>query len=119
MHEYVFPGRILASRCHVIGHDIENESHTALPKIGYQPCQILFRAQLRIQPGRIGYIVSVSAACSGLKQGRTMDVTDAQPAQVGDQRAGVGEGEARVQLKPIGGEDLRHRITVAPRDAAA
>jgi len=48
-----------------------------------------------------------------------MDMADAKSAQVGNQRAGSGEGKSGVKLKAVGGSDEDHVLTEAARTGAA
>ena len=48
-----------------------------------------------------------------------MEMADAEASQIGNERARVGEGESAMELEPVGGQDVRHRLTAAPRGAAA
>jgi hypothetical protein len=117
--EDVLPGGILVRGRHVVGHDVEHEPHPLLRQRLVQRGQVGLGAELGVEHGGIDHVVAVGAALPGAEQRRAVEMADAQAPQVGNERARGGEGEAAVKLEPVGGQDLRHRLTAAPRVAAA
>ena len=53
-------------------------------------------------PRRVDHVVAVGRARAGLQRRRQVQVADPQVAQVGHELAGVGEGQVRPELEPVG-----------------
>ena len=119
VREHVVPGGVLARCGHVVGHDVEHDPHAARRQLRVQRLEVGLGAELGIEARRVHHVVAVRAAPPSLEHGRAVDVADAEPAQVGDELAGRGEGKAGVELQPVGGADLGHAITAAARSGAA
>ena len=65
------------------------------------------RADLGVELRVIGDVVTVVAARRGLQIGRSVAVGDAKLGKIGDDRGGISEGEAGMELEAIGRP--RHR----------
>ena len=117
--ENVVPGGVLAGGGHVIGDDVQHDPHAVRRERRVQRFQIRLGAELRINKVRVHHVVPVRASPAGTQDRRAVDVADAEPAQVRNEGARRGEGEAGVQLQAIGGTDRGHPISAAARDAAA
>ena len=81
--QHVQPPAVVASHHpHVIGHDVENVSHTMLAQSRHELFEIFCASNLRIQQVVIDDVVSMSASwtCSEIRRGITM--RDAQGGQV-------------------------------------
>ena len=84
-----------------------------------QRLQLRLGAELGIEGGGIDDVVAVGAAPAGPQHRRAVEMADAEPAQVGDELADPGQRKAGVELQPVGGTELGHRLNAAPRSAAA
>ena len=103
----------------MIGDDVEHDPHAVRRERRVQRLQVGLGAELGIDDGGVHHVVAVRAAPAGTQHRRAVDVADAEPAQVGNERARRGEGKAGVELQPVGGADLGHPINAAARGAAA
>src|ERR1700686_1760535 len=72
------PGVIAAHNAHVIGNDVENQSHAAVMQGGHKMVEFFSRANLRIKRVVIDDIVSVHAAGTSLQAWRDVAVADAE-----------------------------------------
>ena len=99
------PGIVGAAHCHMVRHDIEDEPHALRLQGGGERSKFALRADLRVQPVVIDDVVAMSRAGARFHQRRGIDVADAEPREIGNQRGGVAEGEALVKLQPVGCAD--------------
>ncbi len=88
---------------HVVGNDVENQTHSRFVGGRGQPAQLGLAAEIRGHPGGIDHVIAVRGPGSGLQRWRQVQVRDAQVAQIGDQLPRGGEAEIRRELKPVGG----------------
>ena len=67
--QYAAPPGVGVADGHVVGYDIENQTHAFCPQGSYQPLQGCLTAELRVDPGRVDHIVTVHGAGPGPCQG--------------------------------------------------
>ena len=102
------PGVAVAADRHVVGDDVQDQTHAVRVQRIHQPAQRLFTAQFRVDAGRVQHVVTVQRAGSGGEQWRGIDMADAQRGEVGHPPSGVVQGEAPVELQAQGGEQRTH-----------
>jgi hypothetical protein len=105
VRQHVLPAPVLDRGRHVIGHDVEHQTHPPLVQGGHQTLERRLVAQLGVQDAGIHDVVAVLAAGTGPENGRAVDVGDAEAVEVGDEIAGAGQRKAAVELEPVGRED--------------
>ena len=88
---------------HVVGHDVEHLTEVVAGQLCGEPAVAVGAAELAVQPAVVDDVVAVGAAGRGLQHRRAVQVADAKLGQVAGDGRGVVEGEARVQLHPVGG----------------
>ena len=99
-------GRVAPQRLderHVVGDDVDDHPHAAGVRGVRQAGEPLATAELGADPGVVEHVVAVLGAGHRGEHGREVEVADAEGLHVGQDRLGVGEGEAGVQLHPVGG----------------
>ena len=101
MREDVVPIRVLSADAHVIGNDVDDESHRSRVQILGQGAQVGFGTELRVDACRIDDVVAVHTSLSGGDDGRTIEMRHAEPRQVVDLRPRVGKGERMVHLHAV------------------
>ena len=103
--QHVPQGVVVPDRCgdrHVIGHHVDDDADALLVGCLRQPPEGLLPAALLGDAGVIHDVIAVGGTGGGLQDRGTEQVRDAQRVQVGHPRRGVIEGEAAVQLHPVG-----------------
>ncbi len=96
---------------HVVGHDVEHEAEPGGGDLLRQREPALLTTQLGAGAGRVHDVVAVRGTRCGVQDRRRVEGADAEPREVVHHLGGVGEGEARPQLEPVGrrrGERLGH-----------
>ncbi|PAV65983.1 hypothetical protein WR25_27209 [Diploscapter pachys] len=92
-----------ASDAHMVGDDIDDQPHVARLERGDEAAEGVLAAEFRIDRRGVDDVVAVHRpGCRGGDR-RGVDVADAEPVEIGDQRLGVGECEALMELQAIGG----------------
>ncbi len=80
--------------------------------------QIGFGAELGIELAEVAGVVAMRAAGLCFEQGRGVNVTNTQFAEIRHQRVGIMEGEAAMKLQPIccarNGGNRAHPFTLKP-----
>ncbi len=76
------PGVVGTAHGHVVGHRVEDQPHAMLAQGGNQALQRGLAAQLRVDAGRIDYVVAMARASAGLEDGRGIQVADAQLGEI-------------------------------------
>ncbi len=99
------PGVAAGGHAHVVRHDVDDLAQAEPPLLRDEPRVRRFAAELGVEPLRIDDVVAVRAAGRCRRDRREVDVRDAEVAEVGEDGGGVVEGEAGVQLEPVGGGD--------------
>ena len=84
------PGIFHACR-HVVGHDVEDESHATLLEFALEMLKVFFRAQFRINPRGVGDVVAVAAALPAAQNRRQINVRDTQIVEVIQDLGRIGE----------------------------
>src|SRR5207248_7814582 len=69
-------------------------------------------------PAGIDDVVAVRRPPPRLEYGREVEVTDAELAQIGNERARLCEAEVRRQLQPVGAQHQSRRKTQSERDSS-
>src|SRR5438309_8115720 len=59
MRQDVVPKGVLGTRSHMVGHDVEENSHIAPAQILRQSTKVCFSAELRIEPRGIDNVVAM------------------------------------------------------------
>ena len=93
----VGPERILLARGHVVRDDVEHDPETGAGK----RAQLLLSAERFGDAARIRDVVAVRRALARLERRRQIEVRDAEPFEVRNERARLAEAELRRQLKPV------------------
>ena len=102
--ENIEPPRIVtAHHSHVIGHDVENQSHVVFMESGHKTVEVLDASDLWIQRAVIHDVISVHASGTSLQARRNVAVTDAKRGKVGNYLLGLIESKVAVELQAIGG----------------
>jgi hypothetical protein len=94
---------------HVVGDHVHDEAHPVLPRGPGEVEEPLLATELVTDPGVVDDVVPVLRPGHGLEDRRQVEMGDPERGQVGDTGAGVGEGEAGVELETVGGG---HRQTL-------
>ena len=96
------PGVVGAADPHVVRHDIDNEPHAVRRERRDQRLELGLGADLGVEPVVIDDVVAVRRAGPRLHQRRRIQMTDAEPGEIRDERLGVAEREPLVELQPVG-----------------
>ena len=99
--QHIHPPRILCAGRHVIGHDVEQQTHSAVLQFGLQGRKVFFTAQLWVDARGIGDIVSVVASLTAGQNWRQIQIRNSQFVKVIENPARVREAEVLVELHPI------------------
>ena len=109
---------------HVIGDDVGNQAHSAVPQLCRKVVKICLIAGLGVQTSRIGDIVAVHTAGTCHKKGRRVAIADSEVLKVVQQGGSVTKGENPVQLETVRGagnalgkslNSLRHGRRLPPQ----
>jgi len=105
------PGIVATHHTHVVGHDVENQSH-AVQVEGIDKAVEVFRAaDFRVQRVVVHDIVSVHTSGTSFQTRRDIAVTDAKCSKVRNDGRSLGKREIAIELQAIGGaRDFRIRI---------
>jgi hypothetical protein len=98
----------------VVRDDIDDQAEPRGAQGSGELAQPRFATKLGVHAGRVHDVVAVERAGAGGEDWRSVEVADAQVAQIGHQRCGVGKGEAGVELKAVG---AAHEVLLARRSA--
>ena len=119
--QHVPPVRVLVRHgdAEVVGHDVDHDLQSRVRGRRQQRGPALLAAPVGVDPEGIGGVVPVVGAGGRLQDGRQVDRTHPEIAQIADQRGGVVQGEAPADLEPVRGGGRRHhrRLTVGLRRA--
>jgi hypothetical protein len=102
--EHVEPQGVEGIDAHVVGHHVEHLPEPVLTQRGAQGRVLRAGAHLGVELLVVDAVVAVRAARARLEVGRTIEVRHTQAGQVGHHLPGILEGEALVQLHPVGGQ---------------
>lgn len=97
------PRIVTAHHSHVIGDDVENQSHVVFMESGHKTVEILDASDFWIQRAVIHDVVSMHASGTSLQERRNVAVTDAKRGKVGNYLLGLIESKVAVELQAIGG----------------
>ena len=101
--ENVHPPGVFASHRHVIGNDIDNQTHPVCLERRDQFAERILAAEFVIDARMIHHIITMRGAASRGENRRSVDMTDAEPREIGNDRASVLEGEFLTELETICG----------------
>jgi hypothetical protein len=107
----------------MVGNKIQHLAHTIILEFADQFLQLFITADLRIQLVVVSNVIAVRAASPRLKNGRRINVGDAESMQVSGQPSRVLKAKARMELQAIRGKRpgsplLRRKTVQAFGDAA-
>ena len=121
VRQHVPPVRVLVRHgdTEVVGHDVDHHLQSRVRGRRQQRGPALLAAPVGVDPEGIGGVVPVVGSGGRSQDGRQVDRTHSEIAQVADQRGGVVQGEAPADLEPVRGGGRRHhrRLTVGVRRA--
>ena len=104
------PPRIVgAADAHMVGHDVEDQAETFLLQRLREPKKAFFPAEFRIDPHVVDDVVAMGRARPRCLDRRGIDMADAELGQIGQDRDRVVEGEAGMELQPVGRPRWRRR----------
>ena len=102
MLQHIEPPGVLGDGRHVIRHDVDDQAEARAAQRGDKPAKRFLAAKLGIDARRIDHVIAMHRARTRGRNGRRVDMTDAQPHEIRHQPLGVREGEALVELQPVG-----------------
>ena len=82
-------------------------------QIRHEIMQVLVRADLRIEHAVVDDVVAVPASGPGFEHRRRVEMSDAERVQVWNERDGIAQSEAGVELKAIRGAGNAISVSVA------
>src|SRR5207237_805547 len=82
---------------------VDDVTHAVRAQRRHELLEVGAVTDLGIEGVVIDHVVAVRAARAGAEVRRAIDVADAEGGQVRNERRRIAEGEARVELQPIGG----------------
>ena len=97
------PGVVGTADGHVIGNEVEDETHIAAMQRIDERGEIFLAAELGIEPVMVDDIVAVGRAGARLHDWRGVDMADPKLGNVGDEVGSVAKRETPMKLQPIGG----------------
>ncbi len=103
------PGIATAADGHVVGDYVQDQPHTFTAQRLDQAAQGRLAAQFGIDARGVDDVVAMHRAGARRKQGRGVNMADAEAGEVADQFGGVIESEAAVELQPQGRAEGFHR----------
>ncbi len=92
---------------HVVGDEVRDEAHVALVGGFGEGAEAFCPAEDGGDVGVVDDVVEVGGAGGGAEDGAQVEVGDAQGLEIREAGGGVGEGEAFVELEPVGREGDR------------
>src|ERR1700722_5228580 len=122
--EYIAPPRVFQpARLHMVGHNIDNQSHPTLAQRGDHVAQAVLAAEFRIYPRRIRDVIAMHRPGPRRQDWRHVEMADAETRSIGHQTRCTGKGEVLMQLQPHGCAHAHKRgrlcASVAMREAAS
>ena len=96
---FVDPEAVLLAGGHVVRHDVDDHAEPC----GGQLAQTPLAAELLRDAARVDDVVAAHRARTRLEHGREVEVTHAQLAQVGHERARLCEAQPAPELETVGG----------------
>src|SRR5579862_904795 len=96
------PDVIAPHDAHVVGDDVENESHAVFVKSPDKAVEVFGTADLRIERIVIDDVVAMHATRTSFEAGRDVTVADAKGRKIGNDGARLVESKLAVELQTIG-----------------
>ncbi len=96
------PGVVGAADAHMVGDDVEDQTETVLFQRVREAQEALLATQFRIDPGVVDDVVAMGRARPRCLHGRGIDMADAEPCEIGQDRDRIVEGEAGMELQAVG-----------------
>ena len=96
------PPWVRVAYAHVVGYGVQKQSHAPGSQGVTENVKVPVSPKLRIELAVIANVIAVGAARSSFQKGRGVAVADTEVVQVIEQRGGIREGEAAVELQAVG-----------------
>src|SRR5439155_21142157 len=96
------PPWVRVAYAHVVGYGVQKQSHAPGSQGVTENVKVPVSPKLRIELAVIANVIAVGAARSSFQKGRGVAVADTEVVQVIEQRGGIREGEATVELQAVG-----------------
>ena len=87
---------------HVVGHDVHQQTHAALPQAFGEFGELFLRTNFGIEASMVGDVVAVHAAGMGHQKRGGVTVRDSQIVQIRNYSGCLGKGKTQIELKTIG-----------------
>src|SRR5580658_3076798 len=95
------PHIVTPHHSHVIGDDIENQTHPMFVESSYKAVEVFGSADLRVERVVVDDVVSVHAARTSLEARRNVTVADAERGKIWNDRLRLCKSKIAIQLKAI------------------
>ncbi len=82
----------------MVWNDVQEEPHSICLQLADEVFKFFLVSEFRVQPGWIGYVVTMCAAPPGLEDGRGVEIRDAEPMEIWDQPSRVLKSHSRMKL---------------------
>ena len=99
MPQHIHPPRVLCADGHVVRHNVDDQAEARGAQRSDKLAKRFLAAKLGIDARRIDHVIAMHRARTRSRDGRRVDMTDAQPHEIRHQPLGVREGEALVELE--------------------
>ena len=96
------PGVVAAHHAHVVGHQVQDHPHALRAQGGGEPLESVLAPELRVDGVVVDDVVAVGASRSRTQDRRQIAVAHPERGEIGHQRQRVVEGEAAMELEPVG-----------------
>jgi hypothetical protein len=99
--EHVHPPGIVGAGRHVVGHDVQKQSHAVTVEPFDQLLEFPLRPQLGVDAQGVRNVVAVGASAPGPETRRSVKVADAQLVEIGHQLASVHKTKIQAELDSV------------------
>src|SRR5207249_1045700 len=86
---------------HVVGHEVEDQTHVVPRELRDERVEVRFRAELLVEAAVIADVVAVRARRARGKGGGRIAIADSQPRKIGDQETTLTKIETALKLQSI------------------
>ena len=100
--QHVLPPDGVVTHPHVVGDDVQQKTQTLPLQLRREIFKAFGSAKLGVETIVTRHVVTVHAARAGFKNGRGVEVADAQLLQVAHNGLGAGKSKIFVHLHPVG-----------------